>query len=584
MNTYNQTSINKRITMHKNNQPKSNKALPPNKKKAKHGLLKWLPMAVLSLALMIIIIDTTVLNVSLKTIVNDLNTDIQGIQWVITAYSLTLAAFTITGGRLGDIFGRKKMFMIGAVIFAVGSFITSISHSVGVMIVGESIIEGIGAALMMPATASLLVSTYRGRDRAIAFGIWGGVAGAASALGPILGGYLTTNYSWRWAFRINIFVVILLLLGSMAIAEAREKNVSRKLDIMGILLSSVGLFAFVYGIIESSNYGWLKATQAYKLLGHEVNVVGLSITPIAIIIGIILLALFALWENFVESQGRTPLVSMGIFKNRQFISGASVTALLSLGMVGLIFALPVFLQSVQGLDALHTGIALLPLSLMVLISAPLSSILNKKFTTKRIIQAGLSLAIIASWVLSRSITPTATPLTLMPGLLLFGIGMGFVMAQASNLTLSAVSVEESGEASGVSNTLRQIGSSLGSAIIGAVLLTSLATNLSNGISESKVIPDHAKSSISKVVESQASSVELGGQSAQQQKMASIPANIKEELRKIADEASAKSSSQSMQIAGLFIIVALGASSFLPNTHDLEATTSNSSKRTHATQH
>ena len=570
--------------MHKNNQPKSNKALPPNKKKAKHGLLKWLPMAVLSLALMIIIIDTTVLNVSLKTIVNDLNTDIQGIQWVITAYSLTLAAFTITGGRLGDIFGRKKMFMIGAVIFAVGSFITSISHSVGVMIVGESIIEGIGAALMMPATASLLVSTYRGRDRAIAFGIWGGVAGAASALGPILGGYLTTNYSWRWAFRINIFVVILLLLGSMAIAEAREKNVSRKLDIMGILLSSVGLFAFVYGIIESSNYGWLKATQAYKLLGHEVNVVGLSITPIAIIIGIILLALFALWENFVESQGRTPLVSMGIFKNRQFISGASVTALLSLGMVGLIFALPVFLQSVQGLDALHTGIALLPLSLMVLISAPLSSILNKKFTTKRIIQAGLSLAIIASWVLSRSITPTATPLTLMPGLLLFGIGMGFVMAQASNLTLSAVSVEESGEASGVSNTLRQIGSSLGSAIIGAVLLTSLATNLSNGISESKVIPDHAKSSISKVVESQASSVELGGQSAQQQKMASIPANIKEELRKVADEASAKSSSQSMQIAGLFIIVALGASSFLPNTHDLEATTSNSSKRTHATQH
>lgn len=569
--------------MNKKNQPISNKALSTNTKKTKHGLLKWLPMAVLSLALMIIIIDTTVLNVSLKTIVNDLNTDIQGIQWVITAYSLTLAAFTITGGRLGDIFGRKKMFMIGAVIFAVGSFITSISHSVGIMIVGESIIEGIGAALMMPATASLLVSTYRGRDRAIAFGIWGGVAGAASALGPILGGYLTTNYSWRWAFRINIVVVILLLLGSMAIAEAREKNVSRKLDFMGIVLSSVGLFAFVYGIIESSNYGWLKATQAYKLLGHEVNIIGLSITPIAIIIGVILLALFALWENFVESQGRTPLVSMGIFKNRQFISGASVTALLSLGMVGLIFALPVFLQSVQGLDALHTGIALLPLSLMVLISAPLSSMLNKRFTTKRIIQVGLFLAIIASWVLSRSITPTATPLTLMPGLMLFGVGMGFVMAQASNLTLSAVSVEESGEASGVSNTLRQIGSSLGSAIIGAVLLTSLATNLSNGISESKVIPENAKSSISKVVESQASSVELGGQGAQQQKMASIPANIKEELHKIANQASAKSSSQSMLIAGSFIVIALGTSLFLPNTHDLESASS-SSKRAHATQH
>src|SRR5579885_2171189 len=198
----------------------SNNVLPPGAAEYNSGLRKWLPMIVLSLALMIIVIDTTILNVSLRNIVNDLHTNLQGLQWVISAYALTLAALTITGGRLGDLFGRKKMFMLGAIIFAVGSFITSISHNVGMMISGESVIEGVGAALMMPATASLLVANYRGRDRAIAFGIWGGIAAASSALGPLVGGFLTTHFSWRWAFRINVFVAIILLLGSVIIAES----------------------------------------------------------------------------------------------------------------------------------------------------------------------------------------------------------------------------------------------------------------------------------------------------------------------------------------------------------------------------
>jgi len=394
-----------------------------------------------------------------------------------------------------------------------------------------------------------------------------------SALGPILGGYLTTNYSWRWAFRINIFVVIILLIGSMVISEAREKLKSRRIDILGIILSSAGLFAFVYGIIESSNYGWIKATQPYRLFGYDVSLLNFSITPVAIIIGIILLSLFALWEQYIEKQGQVPLVSLRIFKNRQFISGSSVTALLSLGMVGLIFALPVFLQSVRGLDALHTGIALLPLSVMVLLAAPMSAMLNKKFTPKRIIQVGLVLAGLASIVVSRAITPTATPLSLMPGLMLFGIGMGFVMAQSSNMTLSAVSVAESGEASGVSNTLRQVGSTLGSAIIGAVLLTSLATNLAKGVSNSKVIPQGSKDSISKIVESQASNVELSNNSTHNKEMASIPPVIKAELKSIADQASADSSSRSMLFSGLFILLALCVSTLLPNTHDIEAESS-----------
>src|SRR5438132_12467585 len=187
-------------------------------------LRKWGNLLVLSLALAIIIIDTTRLNVSLSALIRELHTNLQSLQWVISAYSLTLAALTVTGGRKGDLFGRKRMFKLGAFVFAVGSFIASISRSVPVLLLGESIIEGIGAALMMPATASLLVSKYRGHDRAIAFGVWGGVAAAASAIGPILGGFFTTHYSWRWGFRINIFVCAALLIGSVLVEDTQPRE------------------------------------------------------------------------------------------------------------------------------------------------------------------------------------------------------------------------------------------------------------------------------------------------------------------------------------------------------------------------
>lgn len=533
------------------------------------GLRKWLPMGVLSLALMIIIVDTTVLNVSLKNIAGDLNTNLVGLQWVISAYSLTLAALTITGGRLGDLFGRKKMFMVGAVIFAIGSFVTSISHSVNTMIIGESIIEGMGAALMMPATASLLVANYKGRDRGIAFGIWGGIAGAASAIGPIIGGFLTTNYSWRWAFRINVFVAIVLLLGSVLIAESHDKTEYKKLDFVGVLLSSFGLLALVYGIIEASTFGWWAARAPFAIFGHSFAPLGLSITPIAILIGVLLLIGFASWEQRVEKSNRTPLVSMHLLTNTQFTSGMIVVSLLSLGMVGLIFAVPVFLQSVRNLDALHTGLALLPMSVAMLIVAPTSAMLNKFFTAKRIIQVGLVLTVISSFILHVSLTASATATTLMPGLIIFGIGMGMVMAQASNLTLSAVSVQQAGEASGVNSTMRQVGSSFGTAIIGAVLLTALSSNLSSGIQSSKVIPDNLKSQVATSIAQQASNVELSGVSRDKQ-TAALPPVINQELTRIAHDASAEGSSKAILYTGIFTIIALGSSALLPNVKDLEA--------------
>ncbi len=251
---------------------------------------------------------------------------------------------TITGGRLGDLFGRKRMFVAGAVIFAAGSMLASLATSVPMLIIGESVIEGVGAALMLPAMASLLVASYRGRDRALALGIWGGMAAGGAAIGPVLGGFLTTHYSWRWGFRIDVFVAALLVAGSLLIRDSRDRQGKPSIDFVGIGLSSVGLLDGVFAIIEGSTYGLWTAHGGLRLLGHSASPFGLSIVPILASLSMVLLAGFFAWEQRLTARGETPLVSMKRFANSQFTAGASLTGAMSLGQVGLTFCIPVFLQ------------------------------------------------------------------------------------------------------------------------------------------------------------------------------------------------------------------------------------------------
>lgn len=526
---------------------------------------KWSILLVLSLALAIIILDTTLLNVSLASIIRDLHTDIQGIQWVITGYSLTLAALTITGGRLGDLFGRKRMFVIGAIIFAIGSFITAISKSVPEMIIGEAIVEGIGAALMMPATASILVANFTGRERAIGFGVWGAVAGSAAAFGPIVGGYLATNYSWRYGFGINVVVAAVLVLGSMIIPETRDTEEKPQIDIVGVLTSGIGLLLFVFGVIESSTYGWWQAKQLFTIGGVALGWGTLSIVPAAMILGLVFLALFVVWELERERSGQTPLVSMKLFRNHQFVSGALVAAILSLGMSGIIFSIPVFLQSVRRLDALHTGYSLLPLSLTLLVVSPLGAAFSGKIRPKFLIQLGLLLNLIAAVVLRNSFTVDATASSFALGLGLFGGGMGLVMSQINNLTLSAVSPQEAGEASGVNNTLRQIGTSFGSAIIGAVLLSTLSANLVSGIHASSVIPTQLKEQIATAASTQTSNVEFGGGA---QFATQVPQVITDDITRISQEATVAANRQALLYGIWFAILGFLVSFAIPHQSNL----------------
>jgi EmrB/QacA subfamily drug resistance transporter len=536
----------------------------PKKSAAEPFVKKWLPAFILSLALAIILIDATLLNVSLSTLVKDFHTDIQSLQWVITAYSLTIAALTITGGRLGDLFGRKKLFIIGATLFAVGSFIASISTNVSTMIVGESIIEGIGAAMMMPATASLLVSKYKGKDRGIAFGIWGGVAAASTAVGPLLGGYLTTYHSWRWGFRINIFVVIVLLIGSFAIKEYREKIKKPSLDFVGVILSSLGMLSLVYGIIEASTYGWWTADKDFSIFGQTYHLWGYSITPFAIALGLMVLLVFLLWERRIERLGRTPLVSLQLFSNRPYVSSVVTTAIFALGQAGLIFSIPVFLQAVRGASAYETGLAMIPMSITALIVAPISGYLSHKFPPKYLVQLGLATFIASYIIVFLSLNVDTTPADLIVPFMVMGLGMGMMMSTISNITLSAVSPEQAGEASGVNNTMRQVGSTLGTAIIGAVMLTAISTNLANGVDNSTVIPNSMKVSVNKVIDQQTSNVEFGGGAHISSK---IPPKISAEITSISHHAITDANKLALSYAIFFGLAGLISTIWLPSgTH------------------
>jgi EmrB/QacA subfamily drug resistance transporter len=461
----------------------------------KTKLQKWSPLVVLALAVAIIVIDGTVLNVSQKAIIQDLNTDIQTIQWAFTSYSLVIAALTVFGGRLGDIFGRKRMFISGALVFAIGSLMTALAQNSGVLIAGWSIVEGIGAALMLPASSALVVSNYSGKDRGVAFGIYGATAGAASAFGPILGGFLS-SYSWRLAFGINVFVVAALVLGSMIVKDfAISKNAKRPyLDLPGSALLGAGLTSLVYGIIESTTYGWWTAKKAWEAFGSSFTLpANLSITPFALTLGAILIGLFIRWEFAVEKRGQEPMIRLEIFNNAQFSFGIALLAALFGGFTGVItYGVVFFFLTVKSFTSLQAGLALIPFSIATFIMAPLSARFSQRFGSKVVIQVGILLNLLGSYLTILQVRPEANVQDFIFPFLVFGSGFGLVVAQITNVILSSVPVSLAGVASGINGTAREVARAFGTAIIGAAFIAQVSSSAVGFIKDNSVISQPTK--------------------------------------------------------------------------------------------
>ncbi|NQU99549.1 MAG: MFS transporter [Parcubacteria group bacterium] len=504
------------------------------------------------------IFDTTMLNVSIKDIVQDLDTTIKNVQWAITIYALVMASLMLLGGKIGDLYGRKKAFIVGASIYGLGTLLAALSPSITVLIVSWSLIEGIGAALMMPATVSLLLANYSGKDRKIGFGIWGGIAGSTAALGPLFGGYMTTNYSWRWAFALEIILVVAILGLSFLIKESRG-NKKESLDIIGTILSTAGLATLIYGIIEASTYGWWKAREIYKIGNLEIDILDLSITPIFIFTGFIILTFFILWQIRISKSG-DPLLHLSLFKNKEYTAGIATTGILGLAHAGIFFTLPIFLQVVGGYSAQETGIALFPMSITVFFSSIIFAKFGSKIPAKYIIQFGILIVLGSVFVLKNGLNTEITNWDITPGLALFGLGFGIIMSQITNLTLSAAPIDEAGEASGLSTTIRNLGGSLGTAIIGTILVSSLTTNMVNGINESTLLPDPLKQEVIKDVE------ENGQKMAQEDENtenSQIPQNISEELKNIKNEATVLANKKALNYTAFFAFLTLLISFLIP---------------------
>ena len=542
----------------------------------------WSSLLVLCLAIAIVVIDGTVLNVSINDITRDLGTDLKSIQWAITSYSLVIAALTILGGRLGDLVGRKRMFVLGAIIFGIGSVVTAFSKDINTLILGWSAIEGVGAALMVPASAALIISNFEPKDRGKAFGIYGATAGIASAIGPILGGFLTTNYGWRWAFGINVFVVLGLVVASRLVKGYNPELKSGQkpkidLDLVGVVLSSLGLATLSYGIIESTTYGWGQAKKAWEIFGVSYNLpFNLSVSFYGVLTGLILIAGFIYWEYYTEKQGNQPLITLNIFKSKTFSFGTIITGILFAGFTGIItFGLALYYQKVLWLSAFDSGIGLIPLSLGVFIMAPLSQRITKFLAPRRIIQLGLGIVLVGSLLLYASVYDGADRITFIPALFIFGVGFGLMVSQLSALTLSSATKELAGASSGIYGTFREIGRTFGSAIIGAVFIATLTNTLATSIENNTNIPNSQRTQIAQNVRKSDNQGDSENCKPSNLAKRSTPVDQKEvaiqktegEICKNSKAAIIEGNKQAIMYTGGFTLIAFLCSLLLPKSSD-----------------
>ncbi|HWM62925.1 MAG TPA: MFS transporter [Solirubrobacterales bacterium] len=438
-------------------------------------MAKWGVLAVLAAAQFLMVLDQAVMNVAISQLVEDFDTTVTTIQMVIALYALVMAGLMLTGGKLGDLWGRRRAFAIGLCIYGVGSGLTAASWSVPSLMFGWSILEGIGAALVLPALVALVAGNYQGTDRAIAYGVLGGVAGAGIAVGPILGGWVTTDFTWRLVFIGEVVVTIGILIGTRLIREPAREGPAPRLDWIGSVLSASGLALIVFGVLQASNWGWLKP------LDSPVEPFGFSLTPFVIGAGALVLAAFRSWERRREDLGLPPLVHFRLFKISSLRGGASMLLAQNLVLMGIFFTIPLYLQIVQGLNALDTGVRMLPTSVGLFVTAIAGSALASRFPARTLVRAGLIVTFASVLMLLGTIEPELDNGPFLAAMGVLGVGMGLIVSQLGNVVQSSVGDSDRSEAGGVQNTAQQLGSSLGTALLGAIVLSGLISAFSSNV-------------------------------------------------------------------------------------------------------
>jgi EmrB/QacA subfamily drug resistance transporter len=518
-------------------------------------MAKWSPLIVLATAQFLMVLDQSVMNVSISQLVADFDTTVTTIQAVITLYSLVMAALMITGGKLGDLWGRRRVFAIGLVVYGVGSALTALSWSVPTLALGWSVLEGVGAAMVLPALVALTAGSYSGRARATAYGVLGGVAGAGIAVGPILGGWVTTNLTWRLVFAGEVVLVIAILLALRLLREPERADRPAGLDWVGSALSALGLGLIVFGVLQASNWGWLEPRNS------PIEPFGFSLTPFLVGAGGLVLWAFRAWERRRERLRRDPLVRFEMFSNPPLRGGLSMFLAQNLILMGIFFTIPLYLQVVQGFDAFETGVRMLPVSITMLIAAMGASRITR-WPARSIVRVGLGLLAIAVVLLLSTIEPQIDTTAFAVAMAVLGAGLGLLASQLGNVVQSSVADAERSEAGGLQFTAQQLGASLGTALIGAVLITGLAGAFTSQIADDPAISAEVRQEVGIRLESGVSFVD-----SDQVRAAAADAELGEEeagaLVEDYEEAQLDALKLALLFAGFIVIASFAATRRLP---------------------
>lgn len=460
---------------------------------------RWAGLVFISIAVSLIIVDSTIVNVAIPSIVDELGISSTEVQWVQEAYTLVFASLLLVFGSLADNFGRRRVLLIGVAIFVIASVAAALAPS-GSLLILSRLVQGVGGAMMLPTTLSLINATFRGRERGIAFAVWGSTIGGMAAVGPLLGGWLTTAFSWRWAFGINIPLGILIFIGLVLTVPESRSPLRERVDIVGAALSVATMAPLVFGLIEGRTYGWWLTDRA-PTIGDWTWPWDLSPIPLAFALSAIALAGFVAWGISRQRQGKSTLLAFGLFRITSFRNGNIAAMVVSLGEFGLILALPLWLQFVLGFDALQTGLLLLALAGGSFLASGAAGGLSGRVAPVWIVRAGLAAEIIGVAGVGFMIGPDASWVPIAPFLFVYGFGVGLATAQLTGVVLADVPPEQSGQASGTQSTSRQLGAALGIAILGTVLFTSTAGILDAKLTDRGLPDAQREQTVSAVVDS-----------------------------------------------------------------------------------
>jgi MFS family permease len=525
-------------------------------------------LVVILLAQFIIVVDSTFMNVSIATLVEDFDTTVTGIQNAITLYTLVMAAFMIAGAKVGDIIGRKRAFTIGLCIYSVGTTLTALSPTLGFFLLGWSVLEGLGAAVMLPAMMSLIVSNFTaGPARAKAYAGFAAIAGIAAGIGPIIGGLFTTYLSWRLAFASELLIALFIFSRLRIIADAPFIGRKPRFDWPGFLLSATGLILMVLGIVMASAYGLLTTRTDVVVAGQTLLSAGqVSPTVILVMTGLVLLFLFIVVERRRDRHHRDTLLDLQLFGNRAVSAGSAVQLMQYLLLTGAIFALSLYVQMELNYSAIESGITVLPLSLSVLLAAMVSGrVFSKRFAPRTVILAGFLITVLGAVSMGLLARDATSGAQFIVGLALIGFGVGTIASQNQNLIMSSVQPQRSNETSGVINTAQNIGASLGTSLAGALILSVFVFTAANLIDDSADFTAAEQSQLNTAVTEKA---QILSDTQLTEAIADLPDDQESAVLDI--NAQARQTSLTVVYAGLALagLIGLGAALRLPRTPPL----------------